>query len=230
MTANKQVFVRKYGNETASSVIAAGGDHTLTPRELAAYKLLPSGAVLVDVGCGLGKLTSIASARFAEVIGLDLMKERLTIARLLDTRREVGYVVSDMELGIPIRDSCVSCVTCIATFEYARDPFFLLDEISRILVPDGYLVIQVINLVWLPRRIRLLAGRFPSTGASTLMQDRVWNGGYLHQFTLHEISSLLNECGFRELRKGNSGRFRRTGELWPSLMSPDILILARKES
>jgi ubiquinone/menaquinone biosynthesis C-methylase UbiE len=217
----KALFESRYSNEKLEDKLSA--------REILADELIREGDVFVDIGCGIGALVRKASGRYATVVGLDLAPGRLRRARELDEPRRVIFVCSDIDYGLPFRDSVVSCVTCIATFEYAYNPFFLLDEIWRILCPNGRLILQFSNLAWLPRRVQLLLGRVPTTGAADVAQNHMWNGGYLHSFALHDFLRLLNECGFEAIAKRSSGRTSKVGAVWPSLLFSDFILDCRKK-
>lgn len=184
--------------------------------------------MFVELGCGNGALLRAAAARFDCAVGLDLLKERLRNANAFANPPNIQLVAADMDDGLPFRDSSVSCVECFAVFEYAYDPFFFLDEVRRVLVPDGSLVMQVANVVWLPRRLMLLAGRLPPTGAPNLKQDRTWNGGYLHLYTLHDLRALLTDCGFRMTKVVPSAQTGKGARLWPSLIASDFVVLCQR--
>ncbi len=215
-TAKLRLFLRKYGGEQPSGV--------LSRREEIAFGMMPEGRLLLEVGCGTGALLRASAGRFEFVIGLDLLKQRLQSAKMVLDAPNVQLMSSDMDDGLPLRDASVTCVTCLGTFEYAYDPFFFLDEVRRVLVPQGVLLMQVANLVWLPRRLKLLAGRLPPTGAPNLDQDRSWNGGYLHSYTLPDLRRLLDECGFHITKLVSSGRLGSMSRLWPSLLSSDFVM------
>ncbi len=190
--------------------------------------MLPRGKTLVEIGCGTGGLLRAAAGIFEQAIGIELLIDRLRTAKKLTDFPNVQFLLVDMDNGLPFRDASVSCVVCLATFEDAYDPFYLLDEIHRVLVPRGWFLLQVVNLVWLPRRVQLVWGRLPATGSLDLMQNRCWNGGFLHSYTLHDIRMLLSECGFEIADLDCSGRLSMIAKLWPSLLASDLLIQSRK--
>jgi ubiquinone/menaquinone biosynthesis C-methylase UbiE len=220
-TAKNDVFSRKYSGRN--------GNPLPSLREVVAFNLLESkGGVLVELACGVACFSRMAAVRFDHVIGLDLMAERLRNARKESCDDKIDLIVGDIDAPLPFRDSAASCVVCIAAFEYAYDPYHFLDEISRILSSNGVLVLQAANIAWLPRRIRLLFGRLPATGAPLLMQDRTWNGGYLHSYTLPDLRILLEDCGFCIRKVDNSSRMRLLGRMWPNLLSSDLILLCDK--
>jgi len=215
-TAKLHLFLRKYAGERPS-----GG---LSRREEVALRLMPEGRVLLELGCGTGRLLRASAHRFELAIGFDLLRQRLQSANRVPNAPNIRLITGDMDDGLPFRDASVTCVICLGTFEYAYDPFFFLDEVRRVLVPQGVLLVQVANLVWLPRRLTLLAGRFPPTGAPDIAQNRSWNGGYLHSYTLPDLRWLLAECGFQIAKLVSSSQLGTLSGLWPSLLSSDFVM------
>ena len=229
MESKKGRFLRKYGTEQIPVTPSGKQDNLLQSRDSVAYSLVPSGSTFLEIGCGQGGLSRSASKKYDLVVASDLMIERLRIAKALDPESEVQYMVADMDMAIPFNDGTVSCVACIATFEYAIDPYSFVDEVYRALEPRGMFVFQISNLVWFPRRMKLLFGRLPNTSAPDWVQDRVWNGGVFNNYTLEAIGRLLLGCSFDIVTVRSSGTFRRLGNLWPSLFSPDLILLCRKK-
>ena len=226
--SKKGRFIRKYAHERIPAAPPRKLDDFLQSRDSIAYDLMLSGRTCLEIGCGLGGLSRSASKKYDFVLASDLMIERLLVAKALDPQSEVQYLVADMDMAIPLKEGTVSCVASIATFEYAMDPYSFIDEVYRVLEPGGVFVFQVSNLVWLPRRMKLLLGRLPATFALSLTQDRVWNGGAFHSYTLEAITRLLVDCGLEIVTVRSSGRFTTLGNLWPSLFSPDLILLCKK--
>jgi SAM-dependent methyltransferase len=54
-----------------------------------------SGEYAIDVGCGAGQTTEVIARKFDRVIGLDLSKELLTIAKIKHARENIRYIVGD---------------------------------------------------------------------------------------------------------------------------------------
>lgn len=114
-------------------------------RELAAELNMPTGATVLDVGCGVGGSSRFLAATYgAQVTGIDLTPSFIDVASMLSNRTRLGeqtsFRVADAT-DLPFEDS---------TFDYAwtqhvamniQDRAALYGEIHRVLVPHGSLAI-----------------------------------------------------------------------------------------
>ncbi len=110
---------------------------------LAALRPAIDGTV-VDLGCGdgaLGKLLDEMDARPASLVGLDILEDRLAIAR-----QDVPWArfVQASADEIPLDDGSASAVVAMTLFSSLTDPWFrsrVAEEIDRVLMPCGRLVV-----------------------------------------------------------------------------------------
>lgn len=127
-------------------------------------------------------------------------------------------------------------VIMIALIEHLVDPIGAMREVRRMLRPGGFVYVDTPNVAKYTRRLRLLAGRFPST-ASRDEGLRTFDGapvdlldeGHLHYFTFRSLSRMLVErCGFSRVDEGwyyeGPGLLSRRLETalartWPQLFS-----------
>jgi len=135
-----------------------------------AARLAPSRRVL-DAACGEGYGTAILSAAgAASVVGVDIDPEVVAHAR---ARYGIDALAADVsELPFPADE--FDLVVSFETIEHVADPERALDELARVLKPDGMLIISTPNAreylednpfhvrEFLPEEfIELLASRFP---------------------------------------------------------------------
>jgi SAM-dependent methyltransferase len=118
----------------------------ITDQTLALMDLQPSDHVL-DLGCGTGwasrRMARIVTA--GEVVGLDVADEMLRRAEQTSSGvKNVRYVWGSAE-SIPAPDSHFSKVLSVESFYYYADQGKALDELLRVLAPEGKLFI-LINL------------------------------------------------------------------------------------
>ncbi len=109
--------------------------------------LLPDAAMRLDLGCGTGwasrRMARMASA--GEVVGLDVSDEM--VRRAEQTSQEimnVRYVWGSAE-KIPAPDNQFNKVLSVESFYYYADQGQALDELRRVMAPEGKLFI-LINL------------------------------------------------------------------------------------
>ncbi len=113
-----------------------------------------SGALLVDVACGNGRLTELAARQGINAVGLDL--SFAGIADAAAATPQAGWVVSD-GVQIPMPSGCADFVACIGSLEHYDRPVAGVAEIARILKPTGRACILLPNAFGLLGNIRYVA-------------------------------------------------------------------------
>ncbi len=133
-------------------------------------------------------------------------------------------------------------VIMIALVEHLVDPLGALLRIRRLLRPGGFVYLDTPNVAKWTRRLKLLAGRFPSTSSHDEglvgydgLPVALHDDGHLHYFTYRSLSRLLLErCGFASLERlpyAVGGRLpaplaHGLAKLWPELFA-EVCLVAR---
>lgn len=97
---------------------------------------------LLDVGCAHGFLLNYARSHGWRVKGIDLSTYAVNFARKELQLDVIEGTVSSLKAHSNSFDVC----TAIDVFNHLRNPFSVLEEISRILKPEGLFVLSVINI------------------------------------------------------------------------------------
>ena len=110
-----------------------------------AYDLLPSirDGRLLDVGYGNGDLIFICRSKFRECYGVDISLARVERAKRHALEKHIDclyFYEYDVDKGLPFSDSFFDAVTCIAVLEHVFNPPNVVNEIHRVLKPDGFLL------------------------------------------------------------------------------------------
>ncbi len=102
------------------------------------------GRRVLDAACGMGYgSTALSAAGASEVVGVDLDKD--VIADLnANAPPSVAFEVGDLR-SLPYNDDDFDLVTCFEAIEHVDDPELVLDELHRVLRPDGLLVLSTPN-------------------------------------------------------------------------------------
>ncbi|MDO8618080.1 MAG: class I SAM-dependent methyltransferase [Candidatus Uhrbacteria bacterium] len=104
---------------------------------------LPSGATVLDVGCGPGVMIRELLARDFRVIATDIAP-----AMIEECRRRFGdeprltLAVTSAE-QLPVADSSVDAVIAMGLVEYLPDDEAVLREFARVLKPNGRLIVTL---------------------------------------------------------------------------------------
>jgi len=160
-------------------------------------------ALIVDVGCGDGAATRLASQvnpghRF---VGVDWSADALRHAR----RHGLTLVQAEIEpAGLPIASGCADVVIMSELIEHLIDPDSALEEAWRVLKPGGTLLLSTPNLAaWYNRGLLAL-------GIQPLFTEVSLRGvfgrpgsvvaGHLRLFTRRALVGLLAARGFGAIR------------------------------
>ena len=96
---------------------------------------------VLDIGCGVGRLTRVLAARAERVIGLDISAEMLARARELNpTLTNVEWVHGDGRSLQPLADASIDLCFSHVVFQHIPDPEITLAyvrEMGRVLRPGG---------------------------------------------------------------------------------------------
>ena len=129
---------------------------------------------VVEIGCGVGRLTRVLAERGASVLALDVSAEMLERARAANPGLEnVEWVLGDGESLAGVEDASADIVFSHVVFQHIPDPEVTLGyvrEMGRVLRPGGRAGFQVANNPEEPlrtgnqslrNRVRALVGRGP---------------------------------------------------------------------
>jgi len=146
------------------------------------------GAVALDMGCGTGEYTlSLAQAGF-RVVGGDLSKGMLAVAKSKIQRYKLAQNIQLIRLEstkLPFRDEFFDTITCIALLDWVPDSNKLLVEANRVLKHQAKLIVCT-DALWSPYRIY------------RKVQGAVSRGGkrYARIFNSRELQRAFATSGF----------------------------------
>lgn len=137
---------------------------------------------VLDVGCGVGRLTRTLAARAGHVHGIDVSAEMLARARanLVGVANVTLHQGNGSGLGT-FADASMDAVVSLVVFQHIPDPAITLGyvrEIGRVLRPGGWAAFQVSNDPTVhaagnptPSRLKVALGRAPKG-----QDDPAWRG------------------------------------------------------
>ena len=160
-----QRMVERFGHEYAEKLVSRGF----------------RGGRIIDVGCGFGGMNIVLAHRFidSEIVGIDLSDPLLRLANRSAQAADLGdrarFEKADVH-QIPYDDNSFDVVINTNMVHLVDDPVQMLNEIERILAPNGCLFIADIRRSW----IGLLDKTFKSA------------------LTLDEARELISQSDLRE--------------------------------
>jgi SAM-dependent methyltransferase len=159
---------------------------------------------LLDVGCGNGTVTGKIRAvlGLGVVDGVDIQADRLEVP---DWLRLVKADVDREKLPYP--DDTFDAIYCGELLEHLYNPDNLLDEVYRVLTPEGVCLFTTPNLGSWYNRIVLLLGYQPCSLPTSFYHENVGklvkpigHRDHIRGFTLKALLELLRIHGFRMVK------------------------------
>jgi SAM-dependent methyltransferase len=101
---------------------------------------IPSGATVLEVGCANGKTLEALARRSTHVIGIDISREAVTLARRRPGTAEAGLAVADAR-HLPFRDGVFDAILLVHVAGHLPrgGRGALASEAARVLCPGGTL-------------------------------------------------------------------------------------------
>jgi len=199
-----------------------------------AEQLIEPGEKILDIGCGNGHMLGIIKDRFHELYGVDISPSRLreaekNIEKLcpLDISK-FKFLEGNADDSLRFPDNYFDTIICMAVIEHVYDIFSLVKEIYRVLKPNGCVIAQVPNIAYFKHRISLLLGKLPVTSSPYNWEEIGWDGGHIHYFTMNKFCWLFESQGFQIIKKSGSGFLAKFRNWYPSLLTGDLFIKAKK--
>lgn len=104
---------------------------------------IPHGGRILEVGCGDGALAGVLHSRLGLLVtGVDTSEKGLALARQMFASSGFGgefKLIGSYDTGF--KDASFNVVVCSDVIEHVDDPRAMLQEIMRVLLPGGRLVI-----------------------------------------------------------------------------------------
>lgn len=133
------------------------------------------GKRVLDYGCGAGYGSAAIAEYAASVDAVDVAADAIAYARARHVRENLRFDTIDAAARLPYADASFDVVLSFQVFEHVAAPAPYLDEIRRVLVPGGTLL-----LVTPDRRTRLFPGQRP------------WNRWHLREYDARSLERELS--------------------------------------
>lgn len=148
-------------------------------------------AFVLDVACGEGAFMRRLTQLGYQVSGMDLVDDAKGNApaaevRTIDLDDPAALREASTEL-----ESCFDAVVSLETIEHLRPPWMFLDFCSRVLRPNGHLILYTPNVSGLASRMLFLySGRFMLFG-----DENAQTMGHINPLPSWEIDHILESTG-----------------------------------
>ena len=201
----------RYGNPDTERFWSSGEDTLVGFSEQLGVSVGPEDVVL-DIGCGIGRLTRALAGRGREVVAIDVSADMLAQAKELNSHLDnVTWLQGDGASLAGVEPASIDAIVSFVVFQHIPDPAITLGyvrEMGRVLRPGGWSAFQVSNDPRVhegssrPRGVRArlaeLRGRSPR-GQS----DPAWLGSAID---LDELAAVADSAGMDVERVVGAGQ------------------------
>ncbi len=156
-----------------------------TEKELVFSLLKSKTGLSLDLGCGTGNYSLELYKKGFGVIGLDLSKEMLKVAR--KKIPEILFIKGDAYF-LPFKNEVFDLILSITMFEFIKEPEKVMREIYRVLKPGGEILIGTMN----GKSLWFLFKRIKSLFVETAYR-------YARFYTPKELENLCKIVGFKNI-------------------------------
>lgn len=148
---------------------------------------------ILEVGCGTGRFSIEIVKHGGVVTGLD---PSITMLKKLGEKIKINYISLGKEIDfvnasgyeLPFSDDTFDGCICINVVNHLPDYNIMLNEVHRILKPNGFFVINIPNIFSLYLPVALLVN---------IRKRSVYNDVYSQWFTLPRIIKDFHDTGFK---------------------------------
>ena len=201
---------------------------------LARHGALQPGKHLVDLGAGLSVFGPMARKLGMEVTLIDdfgggggvLYGQRLEDIKVLDLFRDrlgIKIVTENfLESPLPLPDASVDVITCFHSLEHwHHSPKRLFREISRVIRPQGFLVLATPNAVNIRKRFYVLTGRsnFPLLHDWYDAGDPIYRG-HVREPVIRDLQQIMELNNFTVVGTYGRNFIGRQSKVLASLPGP----------
>ncbi len=104
------------------------------------YELLDAGegSMVVDVGCGTGRVVDDLAGRGIKAIGVDISEQMIAVARQRFPNRDFRLAAAE---SLPFEDDVLDRYRAERLYQHLKDPVRALAEARRVLAPGGRIVL-----------------------------------------------------------------------------------------
>ena len=174
--------------------------------------LLPTGAAVLELAAGQGDIYARMRSdgvTFSEYVLSEVSAPRLDLLRKAFADDPAVRVTGVDAERIPPDVGTFDAVVMVALIEHLLDPIESLRSVREALHPGGFAWIETPNIARLTRRVKLLVGKFPSTGSANegLTTHRgeaaqLYDEGHFHYWTFRSLELMLTQhCGYSHVRR-----------------------------
>jgi SAM-dependent methyltransferase len=136
--------------------------------------------------------------------------------------------IANLDNRFPFEDARFDVVIAMMVIEHLYDPFHAFAEVARVAKPGARIFVNLPNIGSIRCRLDLMLGRLPNTSTASWFDQREWDGGHLHYFTVDSVRRLAEVSGLKLVGQRAVGSMPALKRLRPSLLCHEITYVLEK--
>jgi 2-polyprenyl-3-methyl-5-hydroxy-6-metoxy-1,4-benzoquinol methylase len=135
-----------------------------------------AGKKVLDYGCGSGYGTALISDSCLQITGIDVSSEAIAHAKDHYNASNLSYLKVERaeDASLPFPDASFEVVLSFQVIEHVQDVSVYLQEIERVLVPGGHVIIAT-----------------PDRSSRLFSFQKPWNMWHLREYTQNQLNNTL---------------------------------------
>lgn len=151
---------------------------------------LPSGARVLDVGCGNGAACGALIRRGFRVVGVDLSEQGIQVARRTYPEGRFELLAADNRILERLGEEPFDLVVSTEVVEHLYDPRSYARGCFEALKPGGRFICTTPYHGYLKNLVLSALGKWDSHA------NPLWDGGHIKLWSRRTLTQLLTETGF----------------------------------
>jgi glycosyltransferase involved in cell wall biosynthesis/SAM-dependent methyltransferase len=197
-------------------------------------ELCPPPASILDLGCGTGEIAAAIDQMGYQVTACDFAEEMIAVARSNYSGTAVNWVRLEPDWqALPFADGSFDAIVASSVFEYLDDVPRVAADLSRVLRPDGVLLLTVPNPCNVVRKLEARLQSVPLYHRLSSLLRKVQRidsyAAYLrlsrNRFDAQGWQSVLNAAHFTPLDESEFSR-----EAWQQQAQAPLVLLTVKRA
>ena len=165
MSAHETTFYDQHPFDWTDGYTRQEVEATLAPLLASFIDEIPANAVVLDLGCGAGRVMSCLAARSLRAVGIDL--SFASVRLMVQRTGKTGMVGDGMRL--PFAEGTIDRVIADGVIHHTSHPFAAFAEGCRVLKPGGLFYVAVYK----PGGRYQKLYRFPGAGIRSMVKHRI---------------------------------------------------------
>ena len=163
---------------------------------------------IADIGASIGRMLPMYEEEWKECILVEPYKHQLDRAMENTTHPEKIKCIVGAAEKIPLSDASVDTVLCIRVFHYILNPTIAIQEMQRILIPGGHLVLEMPSKLHFKSRIVSFFKGNHAAVVSAIPMNQTKKDFIFVNHNPKTIRAMLNENGFEIITILSVSNFR----------------------